>query len=127
MNGQNPRTPKRSANHSKSPISQASKNSRHTDSENLWKMKHVAACIKRRIERFVNTSRADIHSDDENMVSLLCFELQQQHFSSYQPQSRPTIRRTHVSLDVWMQDCTQYYMDEGNHPFITTPGWMKEP
>jgi len=98
------------------------------------KVKQVIACCRRHIERFAGAPRSAVYADGESVNSSSCFELRRpkshslpMHLPSQtQPRRTRTSRPRPLNMEMIRQKSHQFYMDEDNHPFITTPSCMEE-
>ncbi|KAF3009949.1 hypothetical protein E8E13_011137 [Curvularia kusanoi] len=104
--------------------SPSSNNSHDNEDPVAGKVKQVIACCRRHIERF---TRIEVYEESDGVNSSSCFELRR-------PKSNTLAQETHAvrtrparpaPLEL-RQASYQFYMDEDNHPFITTPSYMEE-
>jgi hypothetical protein len=108
--------------------------SRDSEATAPGRIKQVIACCRRHIERFAGAPRSAMYADEENVESTSCFELRRPKTNSLPIQVLPQTyrKRTRTSrpapLDMAMtrQQSYQYYMDEDNNPFITTPSCIED-
>ncbi|KAF1927546.1 uncharacterized protein M421DRAFT_421388 [Didymella exigua CBS 183.55] len=115
------------------PSSQSSNSSHGSETTALERVKQVILCCKRHIERFASAPRSAVYEDEESVDSSSCFELRRPKSNSLPTQlpSQTHPRRAHASrpiplnVAVMRQQSYQFYMDDDNHPFITTPSCME--
>ncbi|XPS78963.1 hypothetical protein M3J09_010959 [Ascochyta lentis] len=131
MNVHVPETRRRAASRDSTPSSPTSQTSNSSDDANnptKGKIKQVIACCRRQIERFASAPRSDEHEENDDEDISLCFELRRFRSNGSQSQAHP--RRTRMprpsplTLVYSRQESYQFYMDEDNCPFITTPSCM---
>jgi hypothetical protein len=108
--------------------------SRDSETTAPGKVRQVIACCRRHIERFAGAPRSAVHADEQSVNSSSCFELRRpksyslpMHLPSQtQPRRTRTNRPRPLNMEITRQQSYQFYMDEDNHPFITTPSCIEE-
>jgi len=111
-------------------LTECSKNAQDAVYRAQGKVKKVIACCRRRLERFTAAPRSEVYEDGESVNSSSCFELRRQRSNNFPFQPHPrrtrTTRPATLNLTNSSGGSYQFYMDEDNNPFITTPSCVEE-
>ena len=107
-----------------------SQSSYDSDNPATGKVKQVIECCRRRIERFTGVPRSDVYANLQSQDSSSCFERRRPKSNSSPPHTHPRRTRTSltppVNLAYSQQESYELYMDQGFHPFITTPSCLEQ-
>lgn len=99
-------------------------NSHDNEDPMVGKVKQVIACCRRHIERF---TRTEVYEESDGVNSSSCFELRRPKSNTLASDQHPMRTRPARPAPLELRQASyQFYMDEDNQPFITTPSNMEE-